>query len=140
MTCNFTWMLMTDVPTYGKNLADIVAIYGRGRELFRPPSYGVYIGKSVSGDKFWVAWCQPIGLMQVVWWYGKCSSQCSFEARTFIWKEILPFACSPISHVVLQPYTISPLFLLWMCFFLSLFFYYLSISTPYCPLLFFPAI
>jgi len=43
---------MTDVPTYGKNLADIVAIYGRGRELFRPPSYGVYIGKSVSGDKF----------------------------------------------------------------------------------------
>jgi len=23
----------------GKNLADIVAIYGRGRELFRPPTY-----------------------------------------------------------------------------------------------------
>jgi len=30
---------MTDVPTYGKkNLADIVAIYGRGRELLRPPT------------------------------------------------------------------------------------------------------
>jgi hypothetical protein len=23
----------------GKNIADIVAIYGRGRELFRPPTY-----------------------------------------------------------------------------------------------------
>ena len=30
---------MTDVPTQEKNLADIVAIYGRGRELFRPPTY-----------------------------------------------------------------------------------------------------
>jgi hypothetical protein len=32
-------MLMTEVPTYGKNLADIVAIHGRDRELFRPPTY-----------------------------------------------------------------------------------------------------
>jgi hypothetical protein len=24
----------------GKNLADIVVIYGRGRELFRPTAYG----------------------------------------------------------------------------------------------------
>jgi len=38
MTWNFTWMLMTDVPTWGKNLAVIVAIYGRGREHFRPPT------------------------------------------------------------------------------------------------------
>jgi len=39
MTHNFTWMLMTDVQTYEKkNLADIVAIYGRGLELFRPPT------------------------------------------------------------------------------------------------------
>ena len=31
---------MTDVPTWGGgNLADIVAIYGRGRKLFRPPTY-----------------------------------------------------------------------------------------------------
>jgi hypothetical protein len=30
---------MTDVPTYEKNFADIVAIYGRGREHFRPPTY-----------------------------------------------------------------------------------------------------
>jgi len=29
---------MTDVPTWGKNLAVIVAIYGRGREHFRPPT------------------------------------------------------------------------------------------------------
>jgi hypothetical protein len=30
-------MLVTDVPTLGKkNLADSVAIYGRGREIFRP--------------------------------------------------------------------------------------------------------
>jgi hypothetical protein len=32
-------MLMTDVPNYKKNLADIVAIYGRGPQLFRPPMY-----------------------------------------------------------------------------------------------------
>jgi hypothetical protein len=33
-------MLMTDVPIYEKkNLADNVAIYVRGRELFRPPTY-----------------------------------------------------------------------------------------------------
>jgi hypothetical protein len=25
-----------------KNIADIVAIYGRGRELFRPPTYVMY--------------------------------------------------------------------------------------------------
>jgi len=31
-------MLMTDVPIWEKNLAGIVAIYGRGRELFRPPT------------------------------------------------------------------------------------------------------
>ena len=37
---NITWILMTDVPTYGKkNLADSVAINGRGREIFRPPTY-----------------------------------------------------------------------------------------------------
>jgi hypothetical protein len=34
--CSFTWMLMTDVSTK-KNLADIVAIYGRGRELSDHP-------------------------------------------------------------------------------------------------------
>jgi hypothetical protein len=28
--------------------------------------YGVDIGKSVGGDKFSVAWCQAVGLMQVV--------------------------------------------------------------------------
>jgi len=32
-------MVMTDVPTKKKKLADIVAIYGRGRELFGPPTY-----------------------------------------------------------------------------------------------------
>jgi hypothetical protein len=32
-------LLMTDVPTSKKNLADGVDIYGRGRELFRPPTY-----------------------------------------------------------------------------------------------------
>jgi len=26
-----------------KNLADIVAIYGRGRELFRPPTYTIAV-------------------------------------------------------------------------------------------------
>jgi hypothetical protein len=31
---------MTGVPTLGeKNLADSITIYGRGRELFRPPTY-----------------------------------------------------------------------------------------------------
>jgi len=31
---------MTDVPTYEKKLLPItVARYGRGRELFRPPTY-----------------------------------------------------------------------------------------------------
>jgi hypothetical protein len=31
---------MKDVPTWGKkNLADSVAICGRGRELFSPPTY-----------------------------------------------------------------------------------------------------
>jgi len=30
---------MTDVLIRGKKLADSVAIYGRGRELFRPPTY-----------------------------------------------------------------------------------------------------
>jgi len=30
---------MTEIPTKKKNLADIVAIYGQGRELFRPPTY-----------------------------------------------------------------------------------------------------
>jgi hypothetical protein len=29
---------MRDVPTYEK-IADIFAIYGRGRESFRPPTY-----------------------------------------------------------------------------------------------------
>ena len=28
--------------------------------------FGVYIGKNVGSCKFSVAWCQPIGLMQVV--------------------------------------------------------------------------
>jgi len=45
MTSNFTWMLMTDVPNWKKekkNLADIAAIYDRGRELFRPPTYILY--------------------------------------------------------------------------------------------------
>ena len=37
---------MTDVPTEGKNLADSVDVYGRGRELFRPPTYSL---SSVSG-------------------------------------------------------------------------------------------
>jgi len=30
---------MTDVPTQKKNLADSVAIYDRGREIFKPPTY-----------------------------------------------------------------------------------------------------
>jgi len=30
---------MRDVPTYEKKIADIVAIYGRGWEPFRPPTY-----------------------------------------------------------------------------------------------------
>jgi hypothetical protein len=34
-------MLMTDVATEEKNLADNVAIYGRGREHFKPPTYMV---------------------------------------------------------------------------------------------------
>jgi len=29
---------MTDVPTKKKKIADSVAIYGPGRELFRPPT------------------------------------------------------------------------------------------------------
>jgi len=31
MTRNFTWMLMTDVPTSKKNLADSFTVYGWGR-------------------------------------------------------------------------------------------------------------
>jgi hypothetical protein len=34
---------MTDVPTQKKNLADSVAIYGRGRELFRAPTYSITV-------------------------------------------------------------------------------------------------
>jgi hypothetical protein len=33
-----------------KNLADSVAIYGRGRELFRPPTYCYYLSVSVCGQ------------------------------------------------------------------------------------------
>jgi hypothetical protein len=36
-----------------KNLADSVAIYGRGREIFRPPTYSLTCGDKIgceSGD------------------------------------------------------------------------------------------
>jgi len=32
-------MLITDVPTWEKNLVHSVAVYGRGREIFRSPTY-----------------------------------------------------------------------------------------------------
>ena len=35
----------------------------------------------MGGDKFSVAWCQPIGLMQVVGGRWKCSRQCYVDAR-----------------------------------------------------------
>ena len=39
--------------------------------------YGVIIGKSVASDKFSVAWCQPIGLMQLAGKEGECSTHSS---------------------------------------------------------------
>ena len=42
---------MTDVPTQEKkNLADSIAIYGRGRELFRPPTYSLYNEPNIVED------------------------------------------------------------------------------------------
>jgi len=40
-------MLMTDVQTYEKNLADIVVIYGRGRELLRPTTYIYFLSSYI---------------------------------------------------------------------------------------------
>jgi len=43
----------------------------------------------VGGDKFSVAWCQPMGLMQVGGGKGKCSRQCYFAATSFGNEELL---------------------------------------------------
>lgn len=45
------------------------------------PPYRCYIGKSVSSEKFSVAWCETIGLLLVRGWNGNCSRQCMFEIR-----------------------------------------------------------
>jgi len=36
-----------------KNLADCIAIYGRGQELFRPPTYSVTISFHSTNDFRW---------------------------------------------------------------------------------------
>jgi len=43
-----------------KNLADIVSIYGRGRELFRPPTYSGLVYRKV---KVFYSCVQPDGLL-----------------------------------------------------------------------------
>jgi len=47
------------------------------------------MGKSLGGDNFSVAWCQPEGLIQVVGRERDCVSQCCFEERHYMREEIL---------------------------------------------------
>jgi hypothetical protein len=43
----------------------------------------------MGGAKFSVVWCQPIGFIQVVERERVCGSQCSFEERRSMRKEVL---------------------------------------------------
>jgi hypothetical protein len=51
--------------------------------------YGVYIGKGAVRDTFSVAWCQSIGLMQVVEREQECGNECSSEERRSVREEIV---------------------------------------------------
>jgi hypothetical protein len=42
------------------------------RKLAQAKPYGVYIKKGARDGKFSVAWCQPLGLMQMVGWEREC--------------------------------------------------------------------
>ena len=78
------------LPTFRNKLS---VPSSRVKNLNKKPAqakpYGVYIKKGGGGDKFSVAWCQPIGLIQVVGREEVCGNQSSSEDRRSVREEIL---------------------------------------------------
>jgi len=91
-TCNFTWMLMTDYQLRKINLADIIAIYGRGRELFRQPTYTNIQNTVVPASGVWRTSCLDSGIF---WFSYTLESHHLLECR-MIQREEWPPTCHPL--------------------------------------------